>query len=409
MMYSVVVVGAGMIGSSAAKWASEICGRGVALVGMSEPSNKSSADLFGAWYDEGRMTRLFDRNKHWKELAKKSVGRYREIEQRSGVKFYSEVGFLSLVDNKFPQLDSFNQEAKNLHREGFRCDYVDQGIADKLFPYLNLSADVFGYFQPDHSGHISPRGMVRAQKTIAESNHCDLIEASVLNISKHDNDFQLLLSNGDKIKSQKVILATGAYLNLSHHLTPFLPPDQELYLTLTTQSIAYLRIPDREAARLATMPSIVTTFTRGPIDGTYILPPIHYPDGRFYLKLGHFSLGQDKYEGVITTGQEMLEWYRVGEGDNTAVQDLASFLQSLIKDLVVEEVSGGCCVTSKTETKEAPYIGEVCEGLVVAGGGCGYAAKSCDEIGRIAAVLATGGGWDSDIPADVMKIQYRRV
>ena len=26
-------------------------------------------------------------------------------------------------------------------------------------------------------------------------------------------------------------------------------------------------------------------------------------------------------------------------------------------------------------------------GLVVAGGGCGYAAKSCDEIGRIASTL----------------------
>ena len=66
-------------------------------------------------------------------------------------------------------------------------------------------------------------------------------------------------------------------------------------------------------------------------------------------------------------------------------------------------------MTSKTETKDGPYIGEVCEGLVVAGGGCGYAAKSCDEIGRIAAVLATGGGWDSAIPADVMDIKYRRV
>jgi len=408
-MYSLVVVGAGMIGSSAAKWASEICGRGVALVGMSEPCNKTSADLFGAWFDEGRMTRLFDRNKHWKELAKESVGRYRDIEERSGVKFYGEVGFLSLVDNKFPQLDSFHQECRNLHREGFRCEYVDHTIAGKLFPYLNLSRDVFGYFQPDHSGHISPRGMVRAQKTIAKSNHCDLIEASVLKISKDKNDFQLLLSNGDKIKSRKVILATGAYLNLSHHLTPFLPPGEEINLTLTTQNIAYLRIPDKEAERLANMPSIVTTFTRGPVDGTYILPPICYPDGKFYLKLGHFSLEQDKYEGVIQTSKEMLEWYRMGKGDRIAVQDLAAFLKNVIRDLDVDEVSGGCCVTSKTESKDAPYIGEVCDGLVVAGGGCGYAAKSCDEIGRIAAVFATGGGWDSVIPEDIMNIKYRKV
>ena len=36
-----------------------------------------------------------------------------------------------------------------------------------------------------------------------------------------------------------------------------------------------------------------------------------------------------------------------------------------------------------------------------------YAAKSCDEIGRIAAVLAITGDWDTDIARDVMRIQWR--
>ena len=31
--------------------------------------------------------------------------------------------------------------------------------------------------------------------------------------------------------------------------------------------------------------------------------------------------------------------------------------------------------------------------LLVAGGGAGYAAKSCDEIGRVAAVLGVRGVW----------------
>ena len=73
----------------------------------------------------------------------------------------------------------------------------------------------------------------------------------------------------------------------------------------------------------------------------------------------------------------------------------------------MEDVSGGCCVTSKTPSNDAPYIEEICEGLFVAVGGCGYAAKSCDEIGRIAAVLVVEGRWDSDIEQERMKVVWK--
>ena len=38
-----------------------------------------------------------------------------------------------------------------------------------------------------------------------------------------------------------------------------------------------------------------------------------------------------------------------------------------------------------------------------------YAAKSCDEIGRLAAVLAVTGDWDeeTDIDRDTMKIRWK--
>ena len=36
-----------------------------------------------------------------------------------------------------------------------------------------------------------------------------------------------------------------------------------------------------------------------------------------------------------------------------------------------------------------------------------YAAKSCDEIGRIAAVLSVIGEWDSEIPREVMRIKWK--
>ena len=64
-------------------------------------------------------------------------------------------------------------------------------------------------------------------------------------------------------------------------------------------------MPASEAARLSTMPTIVTNYTYGQLDGTYILPPILYPDGKYYLKLGH----HDKFEDILTTSEAIKDWY----------------------------------------------------------------------------------------------------
>merc|ERR1712181_51852 len=126
-------------------------------------------------------------------------------------------------------------------------------------------------------------------------------------------------------------LATGAYLNLSNHLKPFI--SKEVNLRLTTQTVAYLRISEDEASRLADMPSLVTNYTSGLLDGTYILPPIRYPDGKIYLKLGH----GDHFETDINTIEELDAWYKDGKGYPEAVESLATF----IKTLISQAQSGG--------------------------------------------------------------------
>ena len=59
--------------------------------------------------------------------------------------------------------------------------------------------------------------MVQAQQKIAKENNCVFINDSVLDIEKdqNDNSFILTLSkdNDEKIRAEKVIVATGAYCN----------------------------------------------------------------------------------------------------------------------------------------------------------------------------------------------------
>ena len=81
-----LVVGAGLIGSASARWAATL-GRGrVGLVGPGEE------EAPGAWQDEGRITRSLDRSPVWSVLAAASISRYTELERKTGVQFFTEVG-----------------------------------------------------------------------------------------------------------------------------------------------------------------------------------------------------------------------------------------------------------------------------------------------------------------------------
>ena len=74
------------------------------------------------------------------------------------------------------------------------------------------------------------------------------------------------------------------------------------------------------------MPTVVTSYQSGSLDGTYVLPPILYPDGHYYLKLGH---GQH-YERIFETKEEVADWYRAGSGDSEAVLELSRFIADLL-------------------------------------------------------------------------------
>lgn len=92
--FKVIIVGRGMMGAAAARHLSGMID-GVALIGPGEPAErKSHHGVFASHYDEARITRSFDDNMVWATLAARSLDRYREIEAKSGISFFSEAGCL---------------------------------------------------------------------------------------------------------------------------------------------------------------------------------------------------------------------------------------------------------------------------------------------------------------------------
>jgi glycine/D-amino acid oxidase-like deaminating enzyme len=104
--FDVVVIGRGLIGSAIAKYLKQLSPELlVAVLGPDERSKQHSPSdeqhqgrikVYGAHYDEGRMTRLVDANPTWSYLAQESYNRYKEIELESGESFFEQRGFLGV-------------------------------------------------------------------------------------------------------------------------------------------------------------------------------------------------------------------------------------------------------------------------------------------------------------------------
>ena len=73
------------------------------------------------------------------------------------------------------------------------------------------------------------------------------IRSGLSRISQDDQSlvFTLKLTSGQEVQSRNVILAMGAYFNISNILSPFTA--REMDLTLTSQTIAYIRVSPEEA------------------------------------------------------------------------------------------------------------------------------------------------------------------
>ena len=73
------------------------------------------------------------------------------------------------------------------------------------------------------------------------------IRSGLSSISQDDQSmiFTLKMISGEEVQSRNVILAMGAYFNISSILSPFTARDMEL--SLTSQTIAYIRVSPKEA------------------------------------------------------------------------------------------------------------------------------------------------------------------
>lgn len=363
------VIGRGLIGSAAARHLSKM-GHDVALIGPDEPADYSRhGGVFGSHYDEGRITRVFDAHPFWRQANRASIPRYGEISAESGVEFYREVGVLHVGPRDSTDIASVGKTAAEA---GILCEAYDDAALAERFPFLKSTAGMRGYFEPRNAGYISPRRLVRAQTIAAERAGARIIDEPALGISESGAGVTIRTRSGN-VEAERVLVAAGG------HTQSLL--GQSLGFTVYGRTVAMFRLAEAQVRRLAGMPSMRCFGPKG--ESPYILPPIPYPDGQTWLKLGG-----DPVDLKLESEADIKGWFKSG-GSIEVADGLQRQILDRIRDLDFEERRVVPCMTTFGDTG-LPCIGPLSQRVTVAFGCYGKSAKCSDELGRLGGMALLG-------------------
>ncbi len=364
----IVVIGRGLIGSAAARHLT-LMGHQVTLIGPSEPDDKVNHDgVFASHYDEGRITRALDPSLFWSDVTVASIARYADIEAQSGVNFFTQSGAL-IAGHKgsvFMNNVSDVREKRALISEMYSSDNISDA-----FPYLSFETDVQAFYEPSMAGYISPRNLVHAQTVCAKNAGAKVLDTIALAITERSSDVLISTMSGE-VRADQVLVAAGGFANM---VLPTPVPIQPY-----ARTVAFFEVDESEAERLKAMPSVVLCLKNG--RDPYILPPIKYPNGKTYVKIGG-----DPTDVALNATQDIKDWFKSG-GSAEVAEFLCETLLSFIPNLRFETMHHEACMTTFT-ADNLPIITRQSDRLSIAVAGCGKGAKCSDELGRMGASIAS--------------------
>ena len=382
MDFKYIVIGCGIMGSAAAMHMAA-ASKEVALVGPSEAmADEDSAIPKASHHDEGRITRMLDADVFWSSMARRSIERYRQIEQTTGIPFYNECGFL-WIDNDPARVDQITRLAAD---NAIAVDRLTNVQITEKFPFLSGNGISAALYQTHDSGTINPRAYVRAMAASAQAAGARYFDDHVINLNLTSKGLQLKTRANQILAAPKILLTTGAYGAVDRLI------DRKLSLRACRTGVVLIEVPRQAVdAELADMPSIIS---RPPTDrpNTYLLPPLKYPDGKFYLKIGIGEPGPP-----LNSAEELNHWLRNGN-DNDVATELLDELSRIMPDLDLSGWKYMPCATCHTPDAR-PIIDLIGDGRIgMLLGGNGYAAKSGDALGELGAALMHAGRWPGPLP-----------
>jgi N-methyl-L-tryptophan oxidase len=378
-IFDYLVIGKGLMGAAAARYLSQMTSN-VLVIGPDEPDDFAAhSGVFASHYDQGRITRQISKDAVWSAMAMRAIGQYKYLQRRTGIHFYEPVGCLFVA----PPGDPYFSQHLDI-AELFNVDYVAYGTPAErqaVHPNLHFPDTFASFFEPELAGYINPRELIQAQLKVAEAQGSRIVREAVTAVDTTSQGAIVTTESGAVYWTRKVLIAAGAFTN-AYKLLP-----QKLPLLIKTETTILAQLPDSEVSRLDKMPAVIYMVESEALDSIYMLPPIWYPDGNYYVKMGCNT----KFDQWPTTRQEMCDWMIAGDSD-AAIADMEMALLTMLPGLNVESIQSKRCLVTYT-THGKPFIDRVSDHVYVATGGNGSSAKSSDTIGWLAAHLMQMGGF----------------
>lgn len=368
----IAVIGRGLMGTACAMHLAQ-AGCDVALIGPDEPAHPAAHDgPFGSFHDAGRITRVIADDPVWARLSRRSIARYGMLQDQSEIRFFDPCGAMVAGPSTGPMSEMAQGFLACAASLGLIHHPLDDASLRGAHPYFHLPKGSIGAFDP-LGGVIDPRLMRRAHETIAASHGARVIAAHLMVRQGQD----LTLSDGSALKARHVVLATGGWAGM-----PGLG-DARLAMRVYQRTVLLAEIDEAQQRELAGMPSLIFVPEDRHTD-LYLLPPIRYPDGRFYIKIGG-----EAQSPIATEAQALNAWFKT-VGDPAAAAILQAHLHDVMPDLTIDRTKTAACAVSFTASGH-PYIGRLDDHTTLLTGGNGAGAKCADELGRLGAIAALGG------------------
>lgn len=390
--FDIIIVGKGLVGSAAAKYLCQSY-ESVAIIGPDEPAGNDSATVYASHYDQARVQRMVGKDEVWTRLNFDSVLQYETIQKESGIDFHKGVGCLYV--NPYGQ-DEYLRKFPTLAQK-FNIQYsIFETEKDKYDSGLSFPEKSVGVFEPSPSGYINPRLLIKAQLEIFKKQGGCILSDTVVDLSfTKDRVFILKTESGKIYAAQKILVATGSFINYFNMLP------QKLKLETKSEVVLLVKIKEEMLSHYASLPSMLYEIEEDETEGIYIIQPVKYPDGNYYLKIGCNS----PYDIYFESLEQIQNWFSKGNGEKYAPA-LLKAIRKVFPSLNLECVLTKKCIISRTETGR-PYIGETSiAGLFLAGGCNGYSAMCSDAIGSVASHLVLKGIIPENYPKNGFNIMY---
>lgn len=387
-MFSTLVIGGGLFGSAALRYLSAQA-TDVALIGSAEPVDWADHQgVFASHYDNGRLCSMFGTDAAWTQIHRASIGQYETIEAQSGVRFYTPSGRFNITKDGGRKIGEYSGNDNGLIRT-FTAETFPTDLP------ISIPSDRIVYWEDAPSGYINPRALVEAQLTVAASQGAQIIRQTVTDVMDRGSHVEVKTMEGESFSAEKLLLTTGAFTN---HLNLL---ERKVAIRAKSETTILAEVSQAEAERFQHLPGVGYDIDDPEIHGIYLVPPLLYPDGNYYLKMG-FDTPSDLLNPSLDT---IRGWFA---GDNVDAHKTAArnALQTLFPDLQVIAWHMKPCIVCYTPSRKPIIDALVPERIYLAAAGNGTGAGPSDAIGHLAADLVLNGQWTSDLDHTPFQARY---